>query len=311
MPKYETEVHRGDPLSCQSVAVDLIGADKRVLDVGCATGYTGRALMELGCTVVGIERDAEAAAVAAKDLERVLGLDLESADLVAELGEASFDVVLFGDVLEHLTRPATVLRAARRLLRPRGFVVASIPNIAHGDVRLALLAGIWQYRELGLLDDTHLRFFTLAGIERLMADSGFALADVRRIPRPLFGSELGIQEVDFPSAVVDLVRASPEHDVYQYVVRAVPDDADGHLGRLAARERELAAAVRALTGRVGGLESELLSVVDRLALAEAERDVQMAEAVQARRELTTLQSIRTLRYARRGRALYGRLRALR
>ena len=83
---------------------------------------------------------------------------------------AEYDVVLAGDVLEHLVRPHDVLCRAVRLLRPGGHVVISLPHVGHVDVRLALLQGEWKYRPWGLLDATHVRFFTLPTIKEMLAD---------------------------------------------------------------------------------------------------------------------------------------------
>jgi len=87
--------------------------------------------------------------------ERVIVGDLNVGTLWQELDGEQFDVVTFGDVLEHLLEPLDALRAAVRHLKPSGFVVISVPNIAHGDVRIALLLGTFPYRETGLLDRTH------------------------------------------------------------------------------------------------------------------------------------------------------------
>src|SRR5690348_5788497 len=167
MSKYHTELDSNNQNTSHAQILALVGSNKRVLDVGCATGYLARELVARDCTVSGVEYDAGAAAQARDTLERVFVADLETADLVAEFGREQFDVVVFGDVLEHLRDPLTVLQRARPLLARGGFVVISVPNVAHGPVRLALLKGRWEYRSLGLLDDTHLRFFTRASLKQI------------------------------------------------------------------------------------------------------------------------------------------------
>src|SRR5690242_10330690 len=116
----------------------------------------------LGCSVVGIELDPQMGELARPQLERLIIGDLETVDLAAELGDERFDVLLFADVLEHMRDPAAVLARTRPFLRDDGLVVASLPNVAHISVRLSLLAGQFRYRRWGLLDETHLRFFTRA-----------------------------------------------------------------------------------------------------------------------------------------------------
>ena len=161
-----------DPASTHSKIVSLVPPATRVLEFGCATGYMSEVLKNrLGCTVVGIEIDRDAAALAEQHTERVIVGDAEKIDYAAELAGEEFDVVLFADVLEHLKEPADVLRRVRPFVAENGVVVASIPNIAHASVRLALLGGEFRYREWGLLDDTHLRFFTRASIQDLFEET--------------------------------------------------------------------------------------------------------------------------------------------
>src|SRR5207247_6953787 len=131
----------------------LSGADRRVLDVGCAHGYGAEDLGTLGCRVVGVERDAEDAARARAYCEQVLVADVEQPGWTAALGAGRFDVVLFSDVLEHLRDPGQVLREALGVLEPeRGAVVASVPNVAHVSVRLELLLGSFPRAPRGVRD---------------------------------------------------------------------------------------------------------------------------------------------------------------
>jgi len=131
----------------------------RVLDVGCATGYLAAELSARRCEVVGIEPDPDSAAQAERSCERVVVGSFESAEDRAQI-PGTFDFVIFGDVLEHLVDPWEALRASRALLSAGGAVVVSLPNVAAWPVRLGLLAGHFEYANVGLLDRTHLRFFT-------------------------------------------------------------------------------------------------------------------------------------------------------
>jgi SAM-dependent methyltransferase len=119
----------------------------------------------------------DAAEEASLRAERVIVGDVEELDLEAELGGERFDAILFADVLEHLRDPAAVLRRVRPFVADGGAVVASIPNVAHASVRLSLLAGSFRYREQGLLDESHLRFFTREGVQDLFEGSGYLITD--------------------------------------------------------------------------------------------------------------------------------------
>jgi GT2 family glycosyltransferase/2-polyprenyl-3-methyl-5-hydroxy-6-metoxy-1,4-benzoquinol methylase len=147
---------------------------RRILDVGCGGGLLGGALRSLrGARVTGIELDPEAAARAKERLDEVVTGDAIGA--LRALPDASFDAILFADLLEHLVEPEAALAQARRLLAPDGVVVASLPNVRHWSVVRQLLAGDFRYEPAGILDRTHLRFFTRASAQRLFAQSGFTL----------------------------------------------------------------------------------------------------------------------------------------
>lgn len=211
-----------DPNTSHVMVLDMVGSGKRVLDVGCATGYLDEVLTARGNIVTGVELDPEAAERARPHLARLVIGNLETIDLVAALGAGGFDVVVFADVLEHLTNPLRTLRQAPALLAPGGSVVVSIPNIAHGSVRLAMLQGRFEYRDLGLLDDTHLRFFTRSSLIDLHDQAGLTPVDSRRVVHDPFATEIPLDPADFPAPLVDRLRADPETTTYQFVIRSVP-----------------------------------------------------------------------------------------
>ncbi|HYH07565.1 MAG TPA: class I SAM-dependent methyltransferase [Thermoanaerobaculia bacterium] len=128
----------------------------RVLDAGCGFATTSAQIQKLGNEVTGIEDSAVACAVAAQRLSRVVNANL----LDADLGDERFDVLIFADVLEHLPWPVGVLRRYLQWLKPDGSVIISLPNVGLWSVRFAHLLGRWEYQETGVLDRTHLRFFT-------------------------------------------------------------------------------------------------------------------------------------------------------
>jgi SAM-dependent methyltransferase len=149
----------------------MVPAGSRVLDVGCGAGWRGKELREArGCEVIGVEPDEGRAEVARSlGVEVVTGY-LEAID-VERIGR--FDVVLFGDVLEHLPDPAAMLLAAREYLKPGGAIVASVPNVAHWTVRWDLLWGEFDYQPSGIMDATHLRWFTEKTLRGLFDAAGY------------------------------------------------------------------------------------------------------------------------------------------
>jgi SAM-dependent methyltransferase len=149
---------------------------RRVLEVGCGCGELGRLLRSRGHRVTGIELVADMAEYARCRLDRVVTADVERDGF--PFPPASFDALIFADVLEHLVDPWRVLREAVEVLAKDGVVVASIPNVQNIDVLFRLLRGRWDYRERGILDIGHLRFFTLHTIRALFAQAGLMVVHV-------------------------------------------------------------------------------------------------------------------------------------
>lgn len=220
MSFYRTTVDTRVRNSSHTIIVDLVGEGATVLDVGCASGYLGTGLMARGCVVDGVELDPADAQLAAEVLRRVEVANLDESSLDDLFEPASFDRVVFGDVLEHLRDPARAVRSAVRLLRPGGSVVLSVPNVAHGSVRLALLQGRWDYSDTGLLDRTHVSFFTHESLLAMLHAEGLVVTDLRATVFDALGTEVAVDGDALPGAVVDWVRHQPYAEVYQFVLSA-------------------------------------------------------------------------------------------
>lgn len=265
--------------SSQTLELELVGADKSVLDVGCATGYLARALVERGCTVTGVEYDPEAAALARPSLAELVVADLNEVELADQLPGKTFDSIVFGDVLEHLADPDRVLRSATKLLAPGGSVVISVPNVTHGSLRLALLQGRWDYRDSGLLDRTHVRFFTRESVLAMVREAGLVVTHLWATVLDPLGCEVVIDADQLPWAVVDWVRHQPDAYVYQFVLRAEVGHDDG-------TTPELVPAVD--VPDVDDVHSERGRIEARLHRATDGRADIVAEVLETRRHILTL-----------------------
>ena len=155
---------------------------QRVLDVGCSVGTLGQAIRERdGATVIGIELDDAMGGQARTRLDAVHVGNVEDEALIEALGDARFDCIIFADLLEHLVDPWATLDRLVERLTPEGVVVASLPNIRHyTTIRTLLFQGYWPYRDRGLHDRTHLRFFTLRNIRELFSSSGLSIRELDR-----------------------------------------------------------------------------------------------------------------------------------
>ncbi len=262
---YDLTVDPDAENNTHAFALQMIGHNKSVLEVGCATGYFTKVLAERGCTVVGMELDPKAAKLAEPFAERIVIGNANDRDVWEAVDDQTFDVVTFGDVLEHLSDPLAVLRIAKRKLKPSGFIVTSLPNVAHGDVRLALLHGSFHYRETGLLDRTHVRFFTLETIRELLKEAGLVVVDTRRVVMGLFQTEIGLRREDFPQAVIDEVRLDDEFETYQFVMKSVVDNGAQAVTEMAGRLDEMVDRVQELVVENRKLEEQLAELTTRAA----------------------------------------------
>jgi 2-polyprenyl-3-methyl-5-hydroxy-6-metoxy-1,4-benzoquinol methylase len=228
MSRYAVDIDLGNPNTSHSIVVDLVGRGKRVLDVGCWTGDLGRALIERGCRVSGLEVDEKAAEQARVDLETVVVADLDVSPASALFAAGSFDTVVLADVLEHVRHPAAVLSDVATLLEPDGRIVASIPNITHGSIRLALLQGRWTYTDTGLLDSGHVHFYSRAGVLELFSAAGLIVEELSATLADPLEVEVVVAADRLPASMIEWVRHQRDALVYQFVVSArVARDEDG------------------------------------------------------------------------------------
>ena len=188
-PKYDVVgeqyvYKKADPYSSHAQIINWIEQERpgEVLEVGTATGYLSSEMAKRGCEVTGIEQDPQMAELARRHCREMIVGDIETLDL-GTMGR--YDAIIFGDVLEHLRNPRAVLEKMSGLLRPGGKILISLPNVANIWVRLNLLFGRFNYSRVGILDETHLRFFTLKTAKQLASDSGLDVVSTSVTPIPL------------------------------------------------------------------------------------------------------------------------------
>ena len=172
----ETKSYDALPLNASRYFAGITG--RRILDVGCGTGNLGAALQAQGNACYGVTISPDETAAAGRKMTQVVTADIER---VASLPfpERFFDLVIFADVLEHLREPSRALNVVKPYLAPHARAIASIPNVANVAVRLNLLRGQFDYEDQGIMDNTHVRFYTLHTATALLTASGYAVQSVR------------------------------------------------------------------------------------------------------------------------------------
>lgn len=195
-----------------------------VVEVGCGAGALGAAYKSAnpGCRWHGIELMAEPAAVAATRLDAVRIADVDAADPTADVCPDPVDCFVYGDVLEHLRDPWALVTRHAAMLSPTGLMVACIPNVQHWTIVESLLRGRWDYADEGLMDRTHIRWFTLDGMASLFQRAGLHAYDAK--PR-IFGHEAHaafLQRMQSVTAALGLDAPSfaMRTGAIQFVVRA-------------------------------------------------------------------------------------------
>ena len=183
--QYFEELHHG--------LLRHVGSGLKILDVGCGYGHNGAEIMKKNNAVFGVDISPMAVEKAKKRLTFAAVADFSRPEtLPEEIRREKFDMVIFSDILEHVYDPLLLVRNAVPLMKENATLLVSVPNIANWLTRLRLLLGSWEYTVSGMMDRTHIRFFTLKSIKRLIAEAGFEVVHVYATPYFLRGL-MGIQ----------------------------------------------------------------------------------------------------------------------
>jgi GT2 family glycosyltransferase/2-polyprenyl-3-methyl-5-hydroxy-6-metoxy-1,4-benzoquinol methylase len=211
--------------SSLSVLASLVQPGWHVLDLGTGGGALGRLLrQQRHCQVHGVTMSAAECEMARDGYDRIEVLDLEDAGWEYRFEASRYDCIVCADVLEHLREPERVLQACQRLLRPGGWLLASVPNVAYAGMVLELMHGDWKYGPEGLLDRTHLRFFTRRSFQRLLQAEGWRVERVEPIELTWYYTEFWTPFDRLPPAVARYLLAQPDASAYQLVFAARRED---------------------------------------------------------------------------------------
>jgi len=209
--------------SSHAVMLQMLGSlpRSRILDLGCSGGLFAARARSVGHSVTGVDYT-EIQGVRERT-DQFFVADLEEG--IPEAVGGRYDVVVAGDVIEHLSRPAATLRQIREVLRPGGQLLLSVPNFGHWYPRTRVATGLFGYDRRGILDNTHLRFFTRSTLRRMVRAAGFDIVEEIATGLPLGAVSDGAPRSAL-SAIrrIDeaLVKLRPTLFGYQYILRLTP-----------------------------------------------------------------------------------------
>ena len=213
-------------LDSLSIIAKLISPNQTLLDLGMGAGGLGQYLSKSRQLVAdGVTLNPAEAQLARTWYRRAMVADLDQSDLVALIGDQRYDVIVCADVLEHLKAPDKLLAQCKALLSPGGRLITSVPNAGYCGLLAELMGGDFRYRPEGLLDNTHLRFFTRRSLHRFFGENGWATRSVVTTRRELIESEFKAEFDQLPPAVARHLLALPDALSYQFVSVLQPGDA--------------------------------------------------------------------------------------
>ena len=225
-----------------SMIAGLIGSDQTLLDLGMGVGALGQFLSKRQTLVAdGVTLNHAEADIARQWYQLALVADLDTANLKALFGEKRYDVIVCADVLEHLKAPQNLLQQCKGMLAAGGRVITSVPNAGYCGLVAELIAGEFRYRPEGLLDSTHLRFFTRRSLERFFDEGGWSTLSVATTRRELLASEFEAEFDTLPPAVARHLLALPDALTYQFI--SVLQTADTDVRRATAADTLVAHAL--------------------------------------------------------------------
>ena len=225
---YHYEKLYGQGENAADIVLAMVPPGARVLELGAGPGsITRRLRAERDSRVTAVELESSFLPHLAPHCERVIQANLNETAWVGEVGAERFDALVAADVLEHLNRPQDLLRACESLLAPEGSVVISLPHIGHAVIHACLMDEDFEYRDAGLLDSTHIRFFGLKNMQALVEGAGFKVVDAGFVSRAPEDTEYADRWRRAPDDLKAAVLRNPHATVYQCVLRAVRATAPG------------------------------------------------------------------------------------
>lgn len=220
LQKYDYEFGESDG-SAAATIVSMVGNNSRVLEIGAGPGSIARVLKNKnGCNLTAIEIDPVSVEKLKMFCDAVYCLDLNDEKWASTFaGIEKFETIVAADVFEHLVHPLATLKLAKTLLSQQGQIIVSLPHVGHAAVMACLFNSDFCYRQDGLLDRTHLRFFGVKNMQDLFDDAGLNIEEVSFVVKSPSSTELMTQWQKLEPNIKKVLLTSKFATVYQVVVK--------------------------------------------------------------------------------------------
>ena len=202
-----------------SVIIERIRFDSKILEFGPSYGRLTHFLKkQMNCEVYCVEIDKNAAKETSKYSQKMIIGDIESLDWEKEIENEKFDYIIFADVLEHLRNPAKILKIVQKYLQESGSIIISIPNVAHSAILIDLLQDKFIYKDVGLLDNTHIKLFTKTTLDTMINECGLHKFFETSIVKEPEETEFNNSYNELPESVTSYLKNKPHSNSYQFIV---------------------------------------------------------------------------------------------
>ena len=208
--------------------VRMVGSNKRVLEIGAGPGSITKMLQKNNCRITGVEIDSSAIEKLSAFCEKVYQCDLNAPNWTSQLADCgTFDVLVVADVFEHLYWPHHCLETLKPFFSVDGYLVVSLPHVGNNAIIASILDGDFEYRDWGLLDRTHIRFFGLKNMQDLFENAGYTILSAEFVVNPPEQTELASHWLKLTPKMKAALETHQFGTVYQVVMKVVPSDFPG------------------------------------------------------------------------------------
>ncbi|WWW11930.1 glycoside hydrolase family 99-like domain-containing protein [Arcobacter cryaerophilus gv. pseudocryaerophilus] len=222
-----------------SVIIERIRFDSKILEFGPSYGRLTHFLKkQMNCEIYCVEIDKNATKETSKYSQKMIIGDIESLDWEKEIENEKFDYIIFADVLEHLKNPAKILKVVQKYLQESGSIIISIPNVAHGAILIDLLQDKFIYKDVGLLDSTHIKLFTKTTLDTMINECGLHKSFETSIVKEPEETEFNNSYNELPVSITSYLKNKPHSNSYQFIMELKTQPCESFISEFELKSKE-------------------------------------------------------------------------